>query len=275
VAKVGELPAAPVIIGTTIRLTSNLDSNLADISRVLSSDQSLTAKVIRLSNSPFYGRTTSVETLQEAILVLGFMAVRSLVLATATHALFDQGPDDAPQMKLWRHSLSTAISARQLAKHLNHPDKEQIFVCGLMHDIGKLVLLQKLPEQYQEVIDQVEESAGSFLSSETKIITFTHCDVASMLLETWDFPVSLIRAISQHHRPQSFRPGSPIPVSQVVYLANLMAKNLDVGFADERIDDLSALDSAVAMSLDKDSLDEVLEEVRDNYLAEMKVFDEI
>jgi putative nucleotidyltransferase with HDIG domain len=256
-------------------LTSNLQSNISDISQLMSSDQSLTAKVLKLSNSPFYGRVKKVKTTQEAVLVLGFKILRSIIMATSTHRLYNKGDSRESEIKLWRHSLSTAITARQIAEHIKHPEKEEIFVAALMHDIGKLVLLQRLPEWYRKIVDEVEKNAGSFHKIESRVFHFDHSDVASLLLAGWAFPKSLVRAIARHHRPPSFRKGVAVPIAQIVNLANYMAKNLNVGFNDKRFEVLSQIKSAQAMALDEESLNLIFEESKTHYQAEVRIFEDV
>ena len=113
---IGELPASPAVVGAVMNLTSDLNSTITDITRVLSADQSLTAKVLRLSNSSFYGRAKEVGTLAEAIIILGFFTVRSLVVASSAHSMYCRcnGMDRCNAERLWQHSLSTGIAARCL-----------------------------------------------------------------------------------------------------------------------------------------------------------------
>ena len=274
ISTVGDLPAAPIIISTAVKLTSNLESNIADISRVLSSDQSLTAKVFRLSNSPYYGRASEVNTLKEAIIVLGFMTVRSIVIATAAHNMFLSDEKNKLETKLWQHSLATAISAREIAKHLNNPEKEEIFVTALMHDIGKLVILQKLPEWFTKILNEVEENNDSFHMVEKRVFRFNHCDVASLLLKDWSFPPKLVSAIVNHHNPPSFRRDALPPISHIIHVANYMGKNLNVGFDDEKIEKLINIPSCDLLRLKEDDLDEIFEKVEENYYAEVRLFEE-
>lgn len=271
---VGELPAAPAIVSAAMRLTANLQSNITDMARVLSADQSLTAKVLKLSNSPYYGRSRKVRTLNEAIIVLGFNAVRSMVIATSAHGMFISGGNTVAQAKLWQHSLSTATAARQIATQIKHPKKEEIFVAALLHDVGKLVLLQKLPEWYLRIIGEVEKLGCSFGSVESRVLLFDHCDVASVLLSKWSFPASLVRAISCHHQPPALRSGDVVPIAQVINLANYMAKKLDVGFDDEKVENLTDLESAQSMALDEETLNQIFEEFQGHYREEIRAFEE-
>jgi len=136
VSMVGDLPAAPAVVSAAMGMTANLQSNVADISRTLSLDQSLTAKVLKLSNSPHYGRRKEVETLNEAIIVLGLGAVRSLIVAASSHSMFVSDNSDDAGCKLWRHSLSTAIAGRLIAGQIGDRDSEEVFIAALMHDVA-------------------------------------------------------------------------------------------------------------------------------------------
>lgn len=273
VSTVGELPAAPAVVVTAMRLTANLESSTDNISQILSSDQSLTARVLRIANSPFYGRVKKVQSVDEAVLILGFKSIRSLIVASSAHSLYFIGNASGSQAKLWRHSLSTAIAARQIAERLQHPEMEETFISALMHDIGKLVLIQKLPEWYSRIVKEIEEKACSFREVEQRVFHFDHCDVASLLLTQWEFPMPLVRAIVRHHRPPSFRPGGAVPIAQIVHLANFMAKNLNVGFNDEKVEILSRLPSAQAMALNENVLGQIFEKFQDHYLEEIRIFE--
>jgi putative nucleotidyltransferase with HDIG domain len=273
VSTIGELPAVPAVMSAAMALTSNLEANTSDIVRVLSSDQSLTAKVLKIANSPFYGRMKDVQTVHEAVITLGFEALRSIVIAGSAHKLYSIESKSETQNKLWKHSLSVAIAGRQISEHLGHPEGEEIFIAALLHDIGKLVMLQKFPEWYQQVVDEVEEKQCSFRKIEHRVFHFDHTDVASLLLAEWGFPVPLVRAVSRHHRPPSFRRGGSIPISQVVNLANYVAKPLDVGFKDEIIEPLECIQSAIDMGISQDELDEIFEKLQARFETESRVFE--
>jgi putative nucleotidyltransferase with HDIG domain len=274
VSAVGELPAAPAVISAAIKMTSDLQSNISDVCKVLASDQSLTAKVLRLSNSPYYGRCKRVATLQEALVVLGFVTVRSLIIATSAYSMFNRRDPNSSECKLWRHSLATAIGARLIAERINHPEKEEVFVGALLHDIGKLVLLQKMPAPYGRIVNEVERKATSFKRVESQVLGFDHTDVASLLLAEWSFPGNLVEAVRRHHQPLSFGSGNPAPIAQVINLADYMAKNLGVGFNDERVKDFIQLKSARLLALDSKTLNLLFEKLQEEYQAEMRIFDE-
>lgn len=270
---VGDLPASPAIVSAVMGLTSDLNASVTDISQVLSSDQSLTAKVLKLSNSSFYGRSKDVKTLQEAILILGFFTVRSLVIATSAHSMYMEEDTDGSKVKLWRHSLSAAVAAREIASRIKHPDKEEVFIATLLHDIGKLVLLQKMPVKYTEIVARVEKDRRSFVDEEVETLGFTHCDVAALLLDKWSFPTSMIAAIQFHHALPEVEQGQPVPIAFIVSLGNHIAKTINVGFDDHQVEVLSDLPEAQALSLDEDDIAEIAENFEQHYRSELNIFE--
>ncbi len=273
ISTIGDLPASPAVVSVVMGLTSNLDSNVQEISKVLSSDQTLTAKVLMLSNSSFYGRPKEVMTLDEAIPILGFFAVRSMVIATSAQTMYSSGGEDNPREWLWRHSLSTAVAARQIAGDLKHPTREEIFIAALLHDIGKLVLMQKLPEQYQHVIEAVGRGDGSFLTIENEQFGFNHCDVAEVLLEQWSFPNRLIEAIREHHRPVEIVEEEPPPIAYMIQLSNYLAKKIENRFGEIDIEPSVILETAQSIGLRTDRLEELTEEIREHYQAEINILE--
>ena len=273
-ATIGELPSSPAIVSAVMGLTSNLDADVGEISHVMATDQSLTAKVLKLSNSSFYGRSKQVSNLQESILILGFFTVRSIVVATSTRSMFEDQGQESPQSKLWRHSLSSAIAARQIAAHVRHPNKDEIFIAALLHDIGKLVLMKNLGPQYLEVVAKIETSQDSFARAEEEQFGFNHAEVASVLLEKWSFPNNLTEAVAQHHELPIYEGEGPVPIAHVIDLGSHLAKRLEVGFSDHRVEELSTLDSAKAMELDEVALDELLTQTQEFYEAEAGIFEE-
>ena len=274
VSAIGELPASPVIITSVMNMTANLDTNVTEVSRLLATDSTLTAKVLKLANSSYYGRPQEVSSVREAILILGFYAVRTLVIASSARGLFAGDEPDGPVEKLWRHFLATAIAARQIAGHLRHPLRDEVFIAGLMHDIGKLVMLENLGFRYRDIILQVEHAHCTFLDEELKHLGFTHVNVAHLVTARWGLPPSLVTAIAEHHSLQGYRPDSPMPISYIVHLANNMAKQLRVGFDDAREKDLGRLESTQAMRLDDDILEELMSSVKEYYQTEIRILNE-
>lgn len=270
ISSIGDLPATPAIISTLMGLTSDINTDIDKITKAISSDQSLTARVLKLSNSTFYGRTKEVRTLKEAILLLGFKTLRSMVVASSTHSLYQSAGSGGAQEKLWEHSLATAIASRLVATSTGHPLAEEAFIAGLLHDIGKLVLLQKRVKEYKEIITSVEASGGTFQEVEEQTFGFNHTDVGLLLLHKWSFPPVLANAVFEHHDPID-TDTDIIPLSYIIHFSNHFAKLLPIGFGDFRVEDLSTLTSMNRLGLSTDDLETLEPALAEQFACEKEI----
>ncbi|MEZ5357578.1 MAG: HDOD domain-containing protein [Candidatus Zixiibacteriota bacterium] len=271
VSSIGDLPATPAIIASLMNLTSDLNTDVNKITQALMSDQSLTARVLKLSNSSFYGRSKEVKTLKEAVILLGFKTLRSLVVASSTHSLYNATGGESHN-KLWEHTLATAISARLVAKACRHPNIEEAFIAGLLHDIGKLVLLQKKPTEYIEIIVKAEVSGRTFIEFEEEKFGFNHTDVGLLLLHNWSFPHLLSNAVFEHHDPIEIDEDCVPPLSFVINVSNMVAKKLDVGFKDYRPENLAEMKAAQRLNMNEEMFDQIIENLVEQFESERKIF---
>lgn len=228
--QLGELPAAPVILRKALQLTSDIQSNVNDISKNISADQALTARVIRLSNSPLYGRMQTISSLSEAIKVLGFNQVKSIIITASTSQMFQSGSQTKIAKVLWEHSLATALAARLIVKKYGELDKEEAYLCGLLHDIGKLVLLKGVPSAYEEVISEVKATKQSFLKVEGQVLGFNHVHVGQELLTKWQFPGHLVSQITGHHSVDLDKREPSLTLARVTAIASSLAKYIGASF---------------------------------------------
>ena len=281
ISTMGEMPASPAIMSAVMGLTSNLDTGVEQLEKVLSADQTLTAKVLKLSNSSFYGRPKGVSTLKEAILILGFHTLRSLVIASSTHSLYKKKNENKIEQKLWEHSLATAIACKMVARKIHHSQIEETFIAGLMHDLGKLILSQKLTDVYFDVYKEVERNKARFIDVEKERLDFCHTDVAQVLLTQWNYPPSLTRAIYNHHTPENDSEEEAtkkniknIPIAYIVHFCNQLAKYIGCDFNDHREEDLSILPLAQIAGFQCEEIDELIENLKEVYQSEKHLFDE-
>lgn len=229
--QLGELPAAPVVLSKALSLVSDLESHVADISRSIAADQTLAAKVVRMSNSPLYGRTKKITSLQDAITVLGYNEVKSIIITVSTAQMFLLGSQAAKiSQVLWEHSLATALGARLIAAKFGGVNKEEAYLCGLLHDIGKLVMLRSAPDIYDRIVAKVRASNSQFHSVERQLLGFNHVQVAQLLLTKWRFPDNLVAAIAGHHSSAPHGPEPTTSLARVVAVADSIARYIGAGF---------------------------------------------
>ncbi len=273
ISSLGDLPASPAVINRVMNMTSDFNADTTDLSKALSADQTLTAKILKLSNSSFYGRAQGVASLEEAVMILGFFTLRSLVIATATHSLFGNDGPESPEHVLWEHSLATGMTSRLIAEATGVVNMEEAFLAGLMHDIGKLIFLQKMPESYSEIIDSVKRDGGDFATLEKEMFGFTHAALGSILMIKWSFPQVLIDAIADHHDPEKFSaPDYSSGLPAVINLADSVAKHIGVGFGQEAPVNPAALESAMKLGIDEKTLDSILANLRESFEQEKGLF---
>lgn len=188
-----------------ISLTDDPNSTAKDLNDVISQDQSLTASVLRLANSAYYGFPRRISTVTEAIILLGFNAIRGLVLAASVHDVLNREMSGYAlgQGELWRHSYACGIGARIIARRVKFPIIDQAFTAGLLHDIGKVVLNFFLQDVYQEVTRRIEKEKVPFMVAEATVLGFDHAAVGARVAEAWNLPVELAEPIAYHHQPMA------------------------------------------------------------------------
>ena len=172
-----------------------------DLAQVLSTDQALTAKLIRISNSAYYGFARRVSTVREAVLVLGFKQVRQMAVGASVMSAF-KGPkrDDVFDLDLfWGHSVAVAAAAEAVAKKTRAAKPEDAFTAGILHDIGRLVIRQVMPEEFAHAVKLARKGEYTLADAEAQVTGFAHDEVGRALGEAWKFPTHLIDVVASHH----------------------------------------------------------------------------
>lgn len=203
VAAVNELPPMPQVVSRVLEILSDPNSQMSQLVDVLSRDPALVARLIRVSNSALYGRGQETSSLDQAVVRLGANAVRSLVMAASMRSLFPMDKTNVGiwGQKLWQHSIECGLASRLVAQRAKYPDPEEAFVAGVLHDIGKVVILLRRPEEYREILREQTASKDNFFQTERRVLGFDHTDVGELLLEKWQMPRNLQASVKHHHEP--------------------------------------------------------------------------
>ncbi len=221
--RVNDLPTLPVIIDKIGELVRHPESTAKDIENIVVTDQTLTARLLRLVNSPFYGFPQRITTISRAVRIIGFEALRNLAFSTSVIQLFGGGRSDTfDPAEFWKHSIGTAIGAKELARCLGEKQLEDFFVAGLVHDIGKLVHHEYMTEAFAAAGRLVQERDILLRDAEQEVLRFSHDQTAAILLTHWRLPQRLITMVSDHHRPGRTREGARD--AAVVHLADILAR---------------------------------------------------
>ncbi|MGO9481623.1 MAG: HDOD domain-containing protein [Candidatus Kryptoniota bacterium] len=198
-----QLPALPTIAVEVASLIDNPNTSVSKLTQVISSDQVLTAKVLKIANSPFYGFQRKISTLDFAIVVLGFDSLKEILISISLISSFKKKQDKFFNSKeFWEHSLASGIAARTLARQLGYRISGESFVAGLLHDIGILVTHQYFHEDYKRIVEAVTDGKSTFQDMEKAVLFATHGEIGGWLAERWNLPDQLIEAIKFHHKPE-------------------------------------------------------------------------
>lgn len=203
---VGGLVTLPDVFIRINQLVENPNSTTSEIAKAIGQDPSFTVRLLRVANSSFYGLSSSIDTVSKAVSVIGTSQIRSLALATAVASSFDGLPNTLVSMEhFWRHSLYCALVARILAKQARKCDPDAVFTAALLHDIGELVIFNRLPQQAKESLLLVLDSADEMpvFQAERQIMGFDHSHVGGELARQWKLPPLLEECIEFHHDIQS------------------------------------------------------------------------
>ena len=228
VRQVRDLPALPETVLRLMQMTEDPKASLADVAKVLVSDQALAARVLKLANSAFYGSSRRIGTVSDAVVILGMRTTRNLVMAASCEALLEGevAGYGLPRGALLRHSLACASAAQALAKRAKYRGMEEAFVAGLLHDIGKVVMNTYQREQFGEVLTQVM-GGMTYSEAERAVFGFDHAEAGGCLLERWNLPPSLVSAVRHHHAPLQAPADSPLPC--LVHAADGICLTLGIG----------------------------------------------
>lgn len=227
-----QLPALPTIALEVVDLVDNPKTSASRLGKVISSDQALTAKVLKIANSPFYGFPKKISTIDFAIIVLGFDALKEIVISISLVSSLQKKSDNYFDAKVfWDHAITTGVIARKLARDLGYRISGEVFVGGLLHDIGISILHRYFNSEFRRIIDIVRESDLSMFEAEESVLGVTHAEVGGWLAERWNMPDHLVEAISLHHQPGKAKLNPDLVA--LIHLADVIGLHINGGEAVE------------------------------------------
>ncbi|MBS1962346.1 MAG: HDOD domain-containing protein [Bdellovibrionales bacterium] len=222
--KLQDMPTLPVIAMKVNELIADPNATSTDIAAILKQDQVLTAKILRLVNSSYYAVPGGVTDVQKALAFLGFNTVAQLVLSLSVFSMFSKFGDDSLTMKdFWMHALAVAVCSEEIAKRWKIGKPEEAFTCGLLHDIGKLVIYEVDRERLVAILKKTRETKKGFVEVERDLDLLNHAYIGEMMATRWGLPQVVRQAIRYHHTDVSKMASilaSAKKTIQVVRLAN-------------------------------------------------------
>lgn len=223
----GKLGSLPAIVYKVFEVMDDPKSTATRIGKVINDDPALTARLLKLVNSPFYGFTAKVDTVYRAVALIGHKELRSVVVAASAINVFDGIPSDLISMKdFWKRSLSTAVTARVLAAFKREPQIERFFIAGLLHDIGSLLLYLKMPDEMSQALQLQKTDRLELAKAEAEIMGFDHTEVGGGLLKKWNLPEQICGSVRYQLTPQL----APEKVQNAAWLICLANQIVDKHF---------------------------------------------
>jgi putative nucleotidyltransferase with HDIG domain len=257
VAQIDQLPALPEIVHDLLQNINREDLDISVLARKIAHDQTLTAKVLRYANSSYYGATGKISTIQQAITLLGMATVRQLITAAALAVSFPDNQCKGFDFKaFWRHSMGTAVCARIMARHL-HLNQDFAFTAGLLHDIGRLVLVTRFSKEYEQAMAWRAQQDAYVLEAERTMLGVDHLQAGHALAAHWRFPEVIHHAIVGHHHPDPAQRGS---IASLVNVANAVVHALDLAGEEDDVVSPVPLTAWYDVSLDGEIYQQIFRE---------------
>lgn len=232
IEQIENLPTLPEVANKLLRIINDPITTAQDVANLISRDLSLTSKVLRLSNSAFYGVPRTVATVHNAVVILGLKVINTMVFSITVVKMFpaDGRHDLFPRKKFWSHSVAVAVLSKLLALRMRKFslfDPEECFCAGLIHDLGRIVMDQYLHDDFTKAVKIAVEEGIPLTEAEQRVFGFDHSDVGDWLTARWELPGDIRVPIVYHHRPQLAPEAKEI--AGVVHVADALAHAMDYG----------------------------------------------
>lgn len=272
-----ELPSVPMVAARIIQLIDNPTSSLDELQRAIMADQAMTSRILKIANSSFYGVRQNIDTISEALSILGLKVTRLIVLAAATRGIYKRfGPTEK---MIWEHSLGVSIAAGILGSQVSYIKREEAVVAGLLHDIGKIVINNSLPEKFEKIFAEVREKKIPFLRVEDEELGFNHTETGYYLAEKWGFPEVLCYVISKHHSFDSTIEFKNDPylmmLCATIGLSDAICVRLGVGYPEPLPEiDLGIEKWLSLLDISKQSLEDIIKIFKERYVLEKMTYQE-
>jgi HD-like signal output (HDOD) protein len=258
VASEVKLVSFPDIYFKIRQVLDSPSSSTSQVADVISKDTSLSAKLLKLVNSPFYGLPQRIDSISRAVLVIGGQEISTLALGISAINAFKDIPQELLNMRtFWEHSVAVGVFARVLGKVMGHGAGERLFVAGILHDIGRLIIFKKLPHAAVEAIYYAKANHTPLYLAENDVIGFTHPLVGGLLLRAWKFPEALVAIVACHHKPSACKDNVE---PAILHVADILAVALGLTPPASSMVPVLAPEAWEALGLEVGVLPEVVEE---------------
>ncbi len=281
VKRAGDLNMMPQVARKVIELVADQNSTASQLASLLEKDPNITARILKISNSAFYGLRREVKTVQQAIVILGFKSLRSMVVASSSKALHKRF--GITEQLMWDHSIGTAIGGKVFAEKLSPAVGELAFVGGLLHNVGKTIMNNECPKPYMEVMKKIYNDGMAPLDAEKAIFNYGHPEVGFKVTEKWGLPQEIATIIKSHNltrlAPADKEAATKDQLTKMalacVEVASNACQKLGIGYKDKKENlDLMALEGGKILGLTTENIPEILKKFQELYNKEKAIFNQ-
>ncbi len=270
-----EIKQLPMVARKIMAVVENPKSTAGDLEKIITSDQALTTRLLKIANSSFYGLLRKVNTLQRAILVIGFKQIKDIAISNAALNLYRSS--DPLSQKLWEHAVGNAIATRMISLEFDRTEADEAFIAGLLHDLGKVVLIRAKPEETKAIWKATHDAKVDQLEMEMETLGFSHTHMGGELAHMWNLPEVTEYTVRYHHHLREIlwteAPMELKTVIAIVGLADRYCRYLGIGF-DHPIKETEIFGSPEAefLKIPKGRMEEYIEEIKLAFYAESQIF---
>jgi len=271
IRRLDEIPTLPGLFRKIVAVIGDDRASAKDLASIISDDQALTAKVLKLANSAYYGSFKQVSTVEQAITIVGFNEVKSASLSITVFGKFSKKIPMETLARFWVHSLASATAINAIGGRGQELGVEKMYIGALLHDIGKLALHVLLGEDYLTLLNQAARESCPVLEMEKRVLACHHAQVGEWLAQKWHFPQDLKELIAYHHHPFRGELRQPKTVA-TIYLANDLAKRfVGAGMRETALDPMIVDRVREVLAVTSDDVEQVGEYIksRENMFTEM------
>ena len=228
-----KIPTLPIMFKQINNIIDNPRTSLTDIGKIIEKDPGMTARLLKLANSAFYGLPKTVESITRALVIIGTKELRDFILGTTILSLFKGIPEDLVNMKsFWEHSVACGLTARIIATFRGDTNTDRLFVAGLLHDVGRLFIFKHLVDEARKLIMQCKSSGSLLFKEEIEEFEFDHAQVGHELLKRWNIPGNIQEMVAYHHDPIMAKT-YPIEAS-TIHVADIIVHSMQIGSNGEK-----------------------------------------
>lgn len=275
IRKAGDPKVLPSVAKKVLEMVNDENTSNTALCNVISRDQTISASVLKIANSAYYGLRNEVTSLNQAVVILGFTALKDLVVTVSTKLQYKRF--GITEQMMWDHSIGAAVAAREIARGHGRDMEEMAFLGGLMHDFGKVVMNNEAPEAYLEVMQETYNEGKEAIEAEASVFGYTHTEIGAMVLTEWGFPQVLISMLRSHHlqdcTPEGFSDPFEARAVSCIHLADSLCKRLGIGYrCPVQGIQLDELVSTRYLGFDAGTIERLRQTASDKYEAEKAAF---